>query len=41
MHRILQLPGGMLRNVLTKFAFHRERPTFIDPIVTFTSYSGQ
>ena len=32
-------PGGMLLNVLTKYAFHRDRPAFIDPIVTLTSYS--
>lgn len=32
-------PGGMLLNVLTKYAFHRDRPAFLDPIVTLTSYS--
>lgn len=35
----LAVPGGMLLNLLTKFAFHRERPSFVDPIVTLSSYS--
>ena len=35
----LAVPGGMLLNLLTKFAFHRQRPVFIDPIVTLSSYS--
>ena len=32
-------PGGMLVNVLTKYAFHRQRPLFVDPIVMLSSYS--
>jgi undecaprenyl-diphosphatase len=36
---VLAVPGGMLLNLLTKFAFHRHRPVFIDPIVTLSSYS--
>ena len=35
----LAVPGGMLLNLLTKFAFHRKRPVFIDPIVTLSGYS--
>jgi membrane-associated phospholipid phosphatase len=36
---VLAVPGGMLLNLLIKFAFHRQRPSFIDPIVTLSSYS--
>ena len=31
--------GGMLLNMLLKYAFHRARPHFDDPILTLTSYS--
>ena len=31
--------GGMLLNVLMKFAFHRVRPHFVDPVLTLNSYS--
>jgi undecaprenyl-diphosphatase len=31
--------GGMLLNKLLKYAFHRARPHFDDPILTLTSYS--
>ena len=31
--------GGMLLNKLLKYAFHRPRPFFDDPLVTLTSYS--
>jgi undecaprenyl-diphosphatase len=31
--------GGMLLNKLLKYAFHRERPHFDDPILRLTSYS--
>ncbi|MEO7760884.1 MAG: phosphatase PAP2 family protein [Casimicrobiaceae bacterium] len=36
---ILTVPGGMLVNVAAKYAFHRQRPSFADPIVTLTTYS--
>jgi membrane-associated phospholipid phosphatase len=35
----LAVPGGMLLNVLLKFAYHRARPSFSDPILTLSSYS--
>ena len=31
--------GGMLLNKLLKYAFHRQRPFFHDPLLTLTSYS--
>lgn len=31
--------GGMLINVLVKYAFHRARPSFDDPLLTLTTYS--
>ena len=31
--------GGMLLNKLLKYAFHRPRPSFTDPLLTLTSYS--
>lgn len=36
---VLAVPGGMLLNLLIKFAFHRQRPSFVDPVVTLSSYS--
>lgn len=36
---MLTVPGGMLINVLMKFAFHRARPTFDHPLLVLTSYS--
>lgn len=33
------VPGGMVLNVLMKFAFHRARPSFDDPLLTLMSYS--
>ena len=35
----LAVPGGMIVNVFAKLAFHRERPSFTDPLVTLSSYS--
>lgn len=35
----LSVFGGMLLNTLLKYAFHRLRPHFDDPILTLTSYS--
>ena len=35
----LVVPAGMLLNVLTKHAFARARPSFVDPILILTSYS--
>ncbi|MDQ3797190.1 MAG: bifunctional DedA family/phosphatase PAP2 family protein [Pseudomonadota bacterium] len=35
----LTVPGGILLNILLKYAFHRLRPTFENPIVVLTSYS--
>lgn len=35
----LTVPGGMLINVLMKFAFHRARPSFDHPLLVLTSYS--
>ncbi len=31
--------GGMLLNKILKYAFHRPRPSFNDPLLTITSYS--
>jgi membrane-associated phospholipid phosphatase len=36
---LLVVPGGIALNTVLKFAFHRVRPHFIDPIVTLASYS--
>ena len=36
---LLIVPGGMLLNLMTKFAFHRARPLFDDRITTLTTYS--
>jgi len=36
---LLSVFGGMMLNVLLKYAFHRARPHFDDPILTLTSYS--
>jgi len=36
---VLSVPGGALLNRLLKYAFHRARPHFDDPILTLTSYS--
>jgi membrane protein DedA with SNARE-associated domain/membrane-associated phospholipid phosphatase len=36
---VLVEPGGILLNVLTKYAFGRARPSFDEPILTLTTYS--
>jgi undecaprenyl-diphosphatase len=36
---VLAVPGGLLLNVLLKYAFHRERPHFDDPLVTLSTFS--
>ncbi|GAC1604164.1 MAG: hypothetical protein NVS3B2_09440 [Ramlibacter sp.] len=36
---VLTVPGGMLVNVLMKYAFHRARPSFDHPLLVLTSYS--
>ncbi|MEP7207850.1 MAG: phosphatase PAP2 family protein [Casimicrobiaceae bacterium] len=36
---LLAVPGGMVVNVLTKYAFARARPSFADPLLTLTTYS--
>ena len=36
---LLAVPGGMLLNVGMKYAFHRERPHFDDPLVTLSTFS--
>jgi membrane-associated phospholipid phosphatase len=33
------VPGGMLLNVLLKYVFHRNRPSFADPLLTLQTYS--
>jgi membrane-associated phospholipid phosphatase len=33
------VPGGMLLNVLLKYVFQRERPSFDEPLLTLTTYS--
>jgi undecaprenyl-diphosphatase len=33
------VPGGLVLNVLLKFAFHRARPQFDDPLLTLATYS--
>jgi len=35
----LAVPGGMLLNVVLKYAVHRPRPIFDHPLVTLTTYS--
>jgi membrane-associated phospholipid phosphatase len=35
----LAIPGGMVLNVLLKFAFERARPVFSDPLLTLATYS--
>lgn len=35
----VSVAGGMLVNVLVKYAFHRVRPNFEDPLLTLTTYS--
>jgi membrane-associated phospholipid phosphatase len=35
----VSVAGGMLINVLVKYAFHRARPSFDDPLLTLTTYS--
>jgi membrane protein DedA with SNARE-associated domain/membrane-associated phospholipid phosphatase len=35
----LTVPFGMLLNVLMKYAFHRARPSFDDPLLVLTTYS--
>ena len=36
---LVTVPSGMVLNALTKLAFHRVRPSFADPILTFETYS--
>jgi membrane-associated phospholipid phosphatase len=36
---VLSVPGGALLNILLKYAVHRPRPHFDDPILTLTGYS--
>ena len=36
---IVVVPGGMLLNVLMKYAFQRARPHFDDPLLVLTTYS--
>jgi membrane protein DedA with SNARE-associated domain/membrane-associated phospholipid phosphatase len=36
---MVTMPTGMLLNVLMKYAFHRDRPSFEHPILSLTSYS--
>lgn len=36
---VLAVPGGMLLNLLMKYAFHRERPRFDDSLVTLSTFS--
>ena len=36
---IVVVPGGMLLNVLMKYAFQRTRPHFDDPLLVLTTYS--
>lgn len=36
---LVVVPGGMLTNVLLKYAFGRVRPSFTDPILTLATYS--
>lgn len=35
----VSVPGGMLLNVLLKYAYHRVRPSFDDPLLTLGTYS--
>ncbi|MEO5700317.1 MAG: phosphatase PAP2 family protein [Casimicrobiaceae bacterium] len=37
--QLVAVPGGMLVNVLSKYAFARARPSFVDPLLTLTTYS--
>ena len=36
---MVTIPSGMLLNVLTKYVFHRARPSFDNPLLTLSSYS--
>lgn len=36
---MLVMPGGALLNLLLKYAFHRQRPFFENPLVTLSGYS--
>lgn len=36
---LVAVPGGMLLNVALKYAFHRVRPHFDDPLLQLTTYS--
>lgn len=36
---LLAVPGGMLVNVLLKYTFQRERPSFDEPLVQLATYS--
>lgn len=36
---VIAIPGGMLLNVLLKYAYQRARPSFEEPLLTLSTYS--